>query len=106
MNPNPTLRKLRDRLNLSQDELAEQLRQAGRDLGLNLAADAKRIGRWERGEVAWPSPAYRRALCALFGVTNATELGFRRPSAETPLPATRPVPRPALRYRCCRPSRA
>ena len=104
MRPNTTLRRLRDRLNLSQDELAERLRETGRELGLNLAADAKRVGRWERGEVAWPSPAYRRALCALFGVANATELGFRRPPSETPVPVERSAlfRRPALRHRCCR----
>ena len=79
MRPNTTLRRLRDRLNLSQEELAERLRETGRELGLNLAADAKRVGRWERGEVAWPSPAYRRVLRAFFGVASVAELGFRSP---------------------------
>ncbi|MDI3341778.1 MAG: hypothetical protein QJR03_14730 [Sphaerobacter sp.] len=48
-------------------------------LGINVACDEKRVGRWERGEVTWPSPVYRRVLCAVFGVASPTELGFRRP---------------------------
>ncbi len=45
-------------------------------------ADEKRVGRWERGEVRWPQPAYRRVLKALTG-RPAQELGFVPPYEET-----------------------
>ncbi len=79
--PNHTLRRLRERRNLSQAELAEEIRATARGMGLNLACDEKRVSRWERGEVRWPSPAYRRVLCAVFEVASAAELGFRPPQS-------------------------
>ncbi|MCX9192666.1 hypothetical protein C3Y87_14835 [Carbonactinospora thermoautotrophica] len=54
--PNHTLRRLRQQRNLSQAELAEEIRDTAQRMGLHLACDEKRIGRWERGEVRWPSP--------------------------------------------------
>ncbi|KWW99159.1 hypothetical protein LI90_793 [Carbonactinospora thermoautotrophica] len=81
--PNHTLRRLRQQRNLSQAELAEEIRDTAQRMGLHLACDEKRIGRWERGEVRWPSPVYRRVLRAVFGVRDVAELGFRPPSGLT-----------------------
>ena len=78
--PNRKLVNARHRLNLSQAELAARIRTTGQDMGLNLACDEKRIGRWERGQVRWPSPAYRRVLCAVFNVGNVQQLGFVLPA--------------------------
>lgn len=85
--PNQTLRRRRQALNLSQAELAERIRNTGRTMSLNLACDEKRVGRWERGEVRWPSPAYRRVLCAVFGVDNVARLGFTGPGEAIPVTA-------------------
>ncbi|MFI0464690.1 transcriptional regulator [Saccharopolyspora sp. 5N102] len=77
--PNTVLIGLRERAGLSQQDLADEL--------TNLAATRyrkypqitrKTIGRWERGEVVWPQPFYRRLLAQLFDCA-ADELGFRRP---------------------------
>ncbi|MCX9190637.1 hypothetical protein C3Y87_04260 [Carbonactinospora thermoautotrophica] len=76
--PNHKLRALRIQRNWSQQEFAEAIRAKAASMGLNLAADEKRVGRWERGEVRWPSPAYRRVLTELLGV-SVEELGFRVP---------------------------
>lgn len=65
--PNTVLIGLRERAGLSQQDLADEL--------TNLAATRyrkypqitrKTIGRWERGEVVWPQPFYRRLLAQLF----------------------------------------
>ncbi|KWW99050.1 hypothetical protein [Carbonactinospora thermoautotrophica] len=76
--PNLVLRRVRHEMCLSQAEFAEELARVAREMGLNLATDEKRIGRWERGEVRWPQPAYRRALKKLTG-RPAQELGFIPP---------------------------
>lgn len=77
--PNTRLRAARNHLNFSQAELADRIRAKAVELGLNVACDEKRVGRWERGEVRTPSPVYRRVLCAVFDVENATDLGFLPP---------------------------
>ncbi|WP_267593563.1 tetratricopeptide repeat protein [Carbonactinospora thermoautotrophica] len=74
--PNTALRAVRIARNESQREFAEAVMTKAREMGLNLACDEKRVGRWERGEVSWPTPAYRRVLKALTG-KDAAELGFR-----------------------------
>ncbi|WP_141658830.1 hypothetical protein, partial [Carbonactinospora thermoautotrophica] len=74
--PNRALRAVRIARNESQREFAEAITAKAREMGLNLACDEKRVGRWERGEVSWPTPAYRRVLKALTG-KDAAELGFR-----------------------------
>ena len=78
--PNQRLRAVRLARHLSQAEFAEAVRGQARALGLNLACDEKRIGRWERGQVRWPSPAYRRVLCVVFDVGNVQQLGFVLPA--------------------------
>ncbi len=91
--PNTVLRNYRRGLHLTQAEFADQVRDKAAELGINLACDEKRIGRWERGEVTWPSPVYRRVLIALTG-KQPHELGFIPPpdlSADTD-PAGGPAP--------------
>ena len=86
---NATLRLLRERRNETQQEFAEAIRLQAAALGLNLGCDEKRVSRWERGEVTWPSAAYRRALMALLDCP-AEQLGFVPPWCE---PAARQIPR-------------
>ncbi|KWX04753.1 hypothetical protein TH66_06065 [Carbonactinospora thermoautotrophica] len=81
--PNLVLRSIRHQMCLSQAEFAEEIVRVAREMGLSLACDEKRVGRWERGEVRWPQPAYRRVLKALTG-RPAQELGFVPPYEETP----------------------
>ena len=84
--PNQQLRAARVVRHLSQAEFAETVREQARVLGLNLACDEKRVGRWERGEVRWPSPACRRVLAVLLKVDDMTELGFVTPYSEASPP--------------------
>ncbi len=79
---NRTLRLLRERRNLTQQEFAEAIRKKASDMGLNLGCDEKRVSRWERGEVTWPSAAYRRVLMALLEMP-VEEMGFIPPWQET-----------------------
>jgi len=83
---NDALIRLREDAGLSQQELANGLN--------NLAASAydqrpnltkKTVGRWERGEVDWPQPFYRRLLAEYFKVA-VDELGFYRPHRSTGAP--------------------
>lgn len=93
--PNTVLIALRERAGLSQQDLADEL--------TNLAATRyakhpqitrKTIGRWERGEVVWPQPFYRRLLAEWFQCA-ADELGFRRPRPVRPEhEQTEPIPAP------------
>lgn len=57
--PNLVLKKARQQLGLSQQELAD---------GLNYKTTAKTVARWEAGTL--PQPAFRRALCNFFGKTE------------------------------------
>lgn len=88
--PNHRLRALRQQRNWSQQEFSEAIRDQAMAMELNLACDEKRVGRWERGEVRWPSPAYRRVLQAVLQVPVA-EMGFVAPH-ETPAPEPEPAP--------------
>jgi tetratricopeptide (TPR) repeat protein len=42
--------------------------------------DGRSIGRYERGEVRWPSPSYRDAFRAVLGVSSDFDLGFTPPA--------------------------
>lgn len=95
------LRQRRQERNLSQAEL---IRRTALRMELNLGCDPKRVGRWERGEVGWPSPAYRRVLCAVFAVTSVAELGFRPPIKSAPTPLTTAPERQAVPLSWQRPS--
>ena len=77
--PNTVLIVLREQAGLSQQDLADELTNlAASKYGKHPQITRKTIGRWERGEVVWPQPFYRRLLAELFGCA-ADELGFRRP---------------------------
>lgn len=77
--PNHALVALREDAGLSQQDLADELNDlATRRYGKHPQVTRKTIGRWERGEVVWAQPFYRRLLAEYFGVA-ADELGFRRP---------------------------
>jgi transcriptional regulator with XRE-family HTH domain len=76
---NHALIALREEAGLSQQDLADELNdQAARKHGKHPLITRKTIGRWERGEVFWPQPFYRRLLGEYFEVP-VDELGFRRP---------------------------
>lgn len=48
--------------------------------GRRYELDDHLIGKWERGCVRWPIPAYRAALRAILGVASDAALGFRPPT--------------------------
>jgi len=77
--PNTVLIVLRERAGLSQQDLADELTNlAATRYGKHPQITRKTVGRWERGEVVWPQPFYRRLLAEFF-TCPADELGFRRP---------------------------
>lgn len=77
--PNTVLIAFRERAGLSQQDLADELTGlAANRHGKYPQITRKTIGRWERGEVVWPQPFYRRLLAEFFGCAG-DELGFRRP---------------------------
>jgi len=70
---------LREAAGLSQQDLALELNKIAQSrFGRAVALTSKTVGRWERGEVVWPQPFYRRLLAEHFQVA-VDELGFRRP---------------------------
>ena len=82
--PNVDLMSLREDAGLSQQDLAEELNTlAGRKYGKYPNLTKKTVGRWERGEVEWPQPFYRRLLADYFKCA-VDELGFRRPRRLNP----------------------
>lgn len=77
--PNDALVRLREDAGLSQQDLADEINAlAARRFGKQADITKKTVGRWERGEVDWPQPFYRRLLTDYFNVA-VDELGFRRP---------------------------
>lgn len=82
---NTELIALREDAGLSQQDLAEALSVLSDEkFDRQVEITKKTVGRWERGEVEWPQPFYRRLLAEYFGVA-VDELGFRRPRpTETP----------------------
>lgn len=77
--PNHDLVELREEAGLSQQDLADELDElAGRKYHRHPSITKKTVGRWERGEVEWPQPFYRRLLADYFACA-VDELGFRRP---------------------------
>lgn len=84
---------LREDAGLSQQDLADALcdRAASR-YGKHPGITKKTVGRWERGEVDWPQPFYRRLLAEHFDC-GVDELGFRRPQRTAPaVPASDELP--------------
>ncbi|MGX7823558.1 helix-turn-helix transcriptional regulator [Actinokineospora sp. 24-640] len=81
---NSVLIALRERAGLSQQDLTDELTSlAATRYGKHPQITRKTIGRWERGEVAWPQPFYRRLLAEFFSCAG-DELGFRRPRPVRP----------------------
>lgn len=77
--PNTVLVRLRENAGLSQQDLADELTTlAATRYNKYPQITKKTVGRWERGEVVWPQPFYRRLLADLFQCAG-DELGFRRP---------------------------
>lgn len=91
MLPNDQLRRERQRRGWSREYVAEQI-------GI---ADAKTIGRWERG-VVFPSAYFLQKLCALFGLL-AQDLGLYQDEEEA-APALRQMP--TIQKAACAPSSA
>ncbi len=93
--PNTVLIALRERAGLSQQDLADELTNlAATRYGKHPQITRKTIGRWERGEVVWPQPFYRRLLAEFFGCVG-DELGFRRPRRiRSEQDQTEPIPAP------------
>jgi len=76
--PNAALYNLRDRLGLSQQELAERLNDIASDFDETGALDGNHISRWERGVVARPRSTHQRMLARVLDA-SIEELGFVRP---------------------------
>jgi transcriptional regulator with XRE-family HTH domain len=84
--PNGALVRLREDVGLSQQDLADEINSlALRRFGKTADITKKTVGRWERGEVDWPQPFYRRLLVEYFEVA-VDELGFHRPRRAEPHP--------------------
>lgn len=87
--PNTRLIALREQAGLSQQDLADELTKlAASRYGKHPQITRKTIGRWERGEVIWPQPFYRRLLADLFRCAG-DELGFRKPRPDPSEPDQR-----------------
>jgi tetratricopeptide (TPR) repeat protein len=64
---------------MTRHELAEAVNAHVRRSTRNGAAvDARHIGRWERGQIAWPAHRYRAAMRAVLNVATDADLGFHR----------------------------
>ncbi len=88
---NVALIELRENAGLSQQELADSLNQlAAKKYGKHPNVTKKTVGRWERGEVEWPQPFYRRLLADYLNCA-VDDLGFRRPRRAAPPPVTQSV---------------
>jgi transcriptional regulator with XRE-family HTH domain len=74
--PNFSLQGHRRRLDLTQEQVAEELvRLAWEHHGVRVGADGQMVSKWERGEKR-PSRLYRQLLCLLYCTTHE-QLGFR-----------------------------
>lgn len=105
--PNAAFRQLRGAR--SPGEFAASVRRAAREIGEQVACDARYIGRVENGEIRCPNYAYERVFRHMFPGLTLADLGFSaretvrgrgaRPlSAAPPLPPLPPLhvaPRPA-----------
>lgn len=92
--PNLAFRALRGRR--SPGEFAAAVRRAAREIGEQVACDARYIGRVEAGQIRCPNYAYERVFLHLFPGLTLTDLGFTareavrgrgaRESGGTPVP--------------------
>ncbi|MFE7568485.1 tetratricopeptide repeat protein [Streptomyces sp. NPDC057539] len=72
--PNLTFRRLRARR--SPGEFAAAVRRAAREIGEQVACDARYIGRVEAGEIRCPNYAYERVFLHMFPGLTLEDLGF------------------------------
>ncbi|MFD7664358.1 tetratricopeptide repeat protein [Streptomyces sp. NPDC059788] len=72
--PNRAFRQLRGRL--SPGEFAAAVRRAAREIGEQVACDARYVGRVEAGEIRCPNYAYERVFRHLFPGLTLTDMGF------------------------------
>ncbi|MEU9096436.1 hypothetical protein [Streptomyces sp. NPDC048361] len=92
--PNAAFRALRGAR--SPGEFAAAVRRAAREIGEQVACDARYIGRVENGEIRCPNYAYERVFRHMFPGLTLAELGFSareavrgrgaRPLTDSPLP--------------------
>jgi transcriptional regulator with XRE-family HTH domain len=76
--PNLRLQDYRRRLDLTQEQVAEELaRLAWEHFGVRVGVDGQMVSKWERGEKR-PSRFYRQLLCLLYSTTEE-QLGLRVP---------------------------
>jgi transcriptional regulator with XRE-family HTH domain len=74
--PNLRLQDYRRRLDLTQDQVADELRRlAWEHFGVRVGVDGQMVSKWERGEKR-PSRFYRQLLCLLYSTTEE-QLGLR-----------------------------
>lgn len=101
--PNLTFRRLRGRR--SPGEFAAAVRRAAREIGEQVACDARYIGRVEAGEIRCPNYAYERVFLHMFPGLTLADLGFsaresvrgrasRATADAAPAPAALPDPTP------------
>lgn len=72
--PNPVFRALRG--HRSPGEFAAAVRRAAREIGEQVACDARYIGRVEAGEIRCPNYAYERVFLHMYPGLTLTDLGF------------------------------
>ncbi|WP_103533338.1 transcriptional regulator [Streptomyces sp. SM11] len=72
--PNPAFRQLRGQR--SAGEFAAAVRRAAREIGEQVACDARYIGRVESGEIRCPNYAYERVFLHMFPGASLADLGF------------------------------
>ncbi|MFE6662906.1 tetratricopeptide repeat protein [Streptomyces sp. NPDC057697] len=94
--PNLAFRRLRGQR--SAGEFAAAVRRSAREIGEQVACDARYIGRVESGEIRCPNYAYERVFLHMFPGTTLADLGFSpresvrgrgaRATADTPPPPT------------------
>lgn len=100
--PNLAFRRLRGQR--SAGEFAAAVRRSAREIGEQVACDARYIGRVESGEIRCPNYAYERVFLHMFPGATLADLGFSpretvrgraaRPAADAPPPPTSPLPVP------------
>ena len=72
--PNAAFRQLRGQL--SPGEFAAAVRRAAREIGEQVACDARYVGRVESGEIRCPNYAYERVFLYMFPGWTLTDMGF------------------------------
>lgn len=106
--PNLSFRRLRGPR--SAGEFAAAVRRSAREIGEQVACDARYIGRVESGEIRCPNYAYERVFLHMFPGATLVDLGFSpresvRGRGRGPLPKPHRPPRstatPTRRATCC-----